>query len=448
MSHQSQWTSRFGYIMTAAGFSIGLGNIWRFPYLTGTEGGGAFVIIYVLMALLIGIPLFIMETGLGRKTKLSPVEGMRKLNGRGNIWNSLAWLGVAAAFFILTYYIQIMGWIVSYFIRMAGGLMKGQNYEETKAAFDGFRGNWPALLIFTLICMAIVAVISAAGLEKGVEKTCKVIMPLLFIMLVMLAIRSLTMPNAFEGVKWYLTPDFSKVTGKTFLNALGQIFFSIGIASGGALVYGAYLDDKSDMITDCSLVVILDTGAAILAGLVIFPAIFSMGLEPGSGPGLLFVSMSRIFSDMPFGQFFGAVFFLLVFFAALSSALGYLEPVATTVRDNFKISRPAAVWSSLIAAILVGLPAILSEGPLKNVRFLGMNLFDADDFFSGNVLMPLGAIVLIFYVIFKWKYEGLRDDVNKGARNIKVAPYWKILIYGVIPIALVIIFVTGIISVI
>ena len=446
MSDNEKWGSRFGFIMTAAGFSIGLGNIWRFPYLVGTEGGGAFVLIYLLIAAIIGIPLFTMEMSLGRKGQASPVIGMRKVNGKGNAWNSFAWLGVAAAYFILTYYIQIMGWILNYVIQSIKGAFHGLSVEEVSAAFGGLRENWVLLLVLALICTAIIGLISSKGLEKGVEKACKFLMPTLLVMLIIMAIRSLTLPGAMEGLKWYLTPDFSKVNGKTFLNALGQVFFSIGIASGGAIVYGSYLDNNFDIPSDGIIIALFDTFAALLAGTIIFPAVFAMGLEPGEGPGLLFVTMSKIFADMPGGRVFGVLFFLLVFFASLSSALGYLEPVATTFRDVFKLGRKGGVWAALGAITLGSFPALMAYGPLKGKTILGMNLFDFDDFLSGNILMPLGAIVLIFYVIFKWKFDNYKDDANLGAKKIKISNGWKPAVFVIIPIALVIIFLSGVIN--
>ncbi len=443
-----RWGSRFGFIMTAAGFSIGLGNMWRFPYLVGTEGGGAFVLVYLIIALLIGIPLFIMEMGLGRKSHQSPVVGVREINGKGNKWNAFAWLGVAAAFFILTYYIQIMGWIVGYLFKCVTGTFSGQSVESVSQAFVDFRANWFLLTMLTLICVVLIAIVSSKGLEKGVERACKIMMPALFIMLIIMVIRALTLEGAWAGMEWYLTPDFSKITGQTFLKALGQAFFSIGIASGGALVYGSYLKKDSDIPTDGLIIVGFDTLGALLSGAIIFPTIFAVGMEPGQGAGLLFITMSKIFADLPAGQFFGALFFLLAFFAAFSSALGYLEPVATTVRDIFKMSRAKAVWTSLIAIFIVGLPTILATGPLQNVKILGMNFFDFDDFFSGNILMPLGAIMLVFYVIFKWSFARFTDDINEGAKKIRVGGYWKPLVYVLIPIALIIIFVSGIYNVI
>ncbi len=444
MSERGQWGSRFGYIMAAAGFSIGLGNIWRFPYLVGVNGGGAFVLVYILICILIGIPLFYMEVSLGRKTQLNPVQGMRSLTKKGSIWVAFGWLGVAAAFLILTYYFQIMGWVIAYLVKMiTGQLSLGNNPEAYKAIFDGLMANPVELTIYTLVGMVAVGIISAKGLNSGLEKACKFMMPALFIMLVLLAIRSLTLPGASEGVKWYLSVDFSKITPDVLLTALGQAFFSIGIASGGAFIYGSYLQKDSNIPVDGFSVVAFDLIAALIAGFVIFPAVFARGLEVDSGSGLLFITMSNLFSQIPLGRLFGSIFFLLILFAALSSGLGYLEPVSITISELANKSRAKSVWIALIAIFVVGFPSIMAQGPWAAIKVLGRNFFDLADYISGNIMMPLGAIVLIFFVLLKWKFSGFQEEVNTGAKNFKVTNIWKPVAMVLIPVSLVIIFVTG-----
>lgn len=280
---RGKWGSRFGYIMAAAGFSIGLGNIWRFPYLVGTNGGGAFVLVYLIICLVIGIPLFYMEVGLGRKTQLNPVEGMRSLTKKGSGWVSFGWLGIVAAFLILSYYFQIMGWIVGYLYKVVTNQFAGLNADGFTKLFNDFIQNPYELTIFTIISLLVVGFISSRALNKGLEKACKFMMPTLFIMLVILAIRSLTLDGAMEGLKWYLSVDFSKITMQTLLTALGQAFFSIGIASGGAFIYGSYLNKDSDIPIDGISVITFDLLAALIAGVVIFPAIFALGLKVDSG---------------------------------------------------------------------------------------------------------------------------------------------------------------------
>ncbi len=445
MASRGKWGSRFGYIMAAAGFSIGLGNIWRFPYLVGKNGGGAFVLVYILICILIGVPLFYMEVALGRKTQSNPVQGMRNLTKKGSPWVSFGWLGVLAAFIILTYYFQIMGWVIAYLIKMVtGGLNLGNNPEAYMKIFNDLMANPWQLTMYTAIGMIIVGLISAKGLNSGLEKACKFMMPALFIMLVLLAIRSLTLPGSMKGLKWYLSVDFSKINFDVMLTALGQAFFSIGIASGGAFIYGSYLKKDSDIPVDGLSVVGFDLLAALIAGLVIFPAIFALGLEVDSGSKLLFITMSNLFAQIPFGALFGSIFFLLILFAALSSGLGYLEPISITVSELGKKTRAQSVWISLFAIFIFAIPSVLAKGPWSDVTIIGKNIFDFADYLSGNIMMPLGALVLAFYTVFKWKFTGFQEDLNTGATKITVSSIWKPIVMLLIPIALVIIFVMGI----
>lgn len=443
---REKWGSRFGFIMTAAGFSVGLGNIWRFPYLVGENGGGAFVLVYIIIMLLIGIPLFTMELSLGRKTNASPVAGMRKETKKGSPWVGFGWAGVIAAFVILTYYIQIMGWVAGYLFQMVTGKLAGLTAAEYEQAYNSFIGNPLIMIGLTLFCALVIGVISSQGLEDGVEKACKVMMPILFVMLIVLAIRSITLPGAMEGVKWYLAPDFSKINVQTFIAALGQVFFSIGIASGGAFIYGSYLTKNDDVPGDGLLIISLDTLGALVAGMVMFPAIFALGLDTAQGPSLLFITMSNLFNQIPLGAFFGSMFFLLIFFAALSSGLGYLEPIVTTGMEVFNLDRKKSVWVSLGLIFVVGLLTIMgnASGPWSNFTIRGMNLFDFADFLSGNVMMPLGAIILSVYTAFVWKFENYQEEANIGAKGFKVYSWWKPLVMAVIPLALIFIFINGV----
>lgn len=439
---RGSWNSRFGYIMAAAGFSIGLGNVWRFPYLVGTNGGGAFVLIYLIICVFIGIPLFYMEAALGRKALASPIVGMRKLTRKGSLWTSVGWFGVLSAFFILTYYINIMGWIMAYMFKMLSGSMKGFTAKEFSGAFDSLMANPTQLIIWTLICTIVIGIISARNLNSGLEKACKFMMPALFVMLLIVVVRSVTLPGAFKGIKWYLNVDFSKVTGKTFLYALGQCFFSVGIASGGTFVYGSYLKKDSNIPEDALMVVGFDTLAALIAGFATFPAVFAFGLQPDSGSNLLFVTMSNVFMNMPFGQFFGFIFFLLMFFAALSSALGYFEPISTSFSELLKISREKGVVYGLTVIFVVGLLTIFGLNTLKAFTIFGKNLFDCADYLSGNIMMPIGAIALILYVLFVWKFDNFREEANVGAKGLKVPSFFKPIAY-ILPIVLIVIFITG-----
>ncbi|CAM2873996.1 sodium-dependent transporter [Hathewaya histolytica] len=443
MKKRESWGSRFGFIMSAVGFSVGLGSIWRFPYLTSVHGGGAFVFVYVIICILIGIPLFTMEMSLGRKTQLNAVQGMRSLTKKGSPWVLFGWLGVLSAFVILCYYIQITGWTLGYLIKMISGQLRGLSPEGYIKAFSDFTSNTFAVSIYTIICIIIVGIISSKGLEKGIEKACKIMMPALFCILIVLSIRSLTLPGAMEGLKWYLKVDFSKIDGNVLLAALGQCFFAVGIASGGTFIYGSYLKKDSDIPTDASIIVGAVTMTPVISGVVMFPAIFSMGLKPNGGSSTLFVTMSNLFSNMPAGNLFGALFFLLVLFAAISSVIGYLEPIVMIVTELMNVNRKKAVWSCLAVIFIVGFPTILAYGPLANIKIAGKNLFDFADYLSGNILMPLGALILSLYTLFVWKFKKYQEETNIGAVKVRVFYWWAPLVKFTIPVAIIIIFITG-----
>lgn len=445
MEKRENWGSRFGFIMAAAGFSIGLGSLWRFPYLTGKYGGGAFVFVYVIICILIGIPLFTMEMSLGRKTQLNAVQGMRSLTKKGSPWVIFGWLGVISAFLILCYYVQITGWTLAYLFKMISGQLSGLTAEGYSEAFKTFTANPFSVSLFTILCVIITGIISSRGLEKGIEKACKIMMPALFVMLIILAIRSVTLPGAIEGLEWYLKVDFSKIDGKVLLAALGQCFFAIGIASGGAFIYGSYLKKDSDIPTDASIIVASVTATGLLSGIIIFPAVFALGLNPDSGSSTLFVTMSNLFSKMPAGNIFGAMFFLLVLFAALSSVIGYLEPIVVVVSEMLKLERKKAVWLCLAVIFIVGFPTILAQGPWSHIQIAGRNLFDLADYLSGNVFMPLGALILAFYTLTVWKFNKYKEETNVGAKKLKVFNWWAPMVKFIIPVALVIIFITGLI---
>lgn len=443
---RESWGSRFGFIMSTIGFAIGLGAVWRFPYMVGVNGGGAFLLVYVLISIVIGIPLFIAEMGLGRKTHLNPVEGMRKLTKKGSPWIGIGWIGVIASLLIMSYYIVVIGWMLAYLLKMATGAFAGLSIDEVSNVYTSFISNPMQGVIFTLLIVIILGVIVTRGLKDGIENCCKYLMPALFVILIILAIRSIMLPGAIEGIKWYITPDFSKITPQVVLAALGQAFFAIGIGVAAAFVYGSYLDDKKSNIPgDATIIVLSNTMIAIVAGFIIFPAIFSFGMSPAAGPGLTFVTMPNLFSQMSGGVIFGTAFFFLVIIAGITSGIGYLEAIVCTISEVFKLERKKAVWSTLLVIFTLSIPCILANGPWSEIIILGRNFFDLADFISGNILMPLGALMISLYTAYKWKYENYMDEVNIGAGKVRVYKFMKPIVIYLIPIAVLIIMVTGLI---
>lgn len=443
---RESWGSRFGFIMATAGFAIGLGAIWRFPYMVGVNGGGAFLIVYILLSAVIGIPLFIAEVTLGRKTQKGPILGMRDLTKKGSPWRVIGWLGGIASLMIMSYYVVILGWMVAYLVKMITGEFVGASTVQIQAIYSSFTSNMPQVVFYTILVTILLGIIVTRGLKDGIEKYCKVLMPALFVLLIVLAVKSLLLPGAMEGVKWYLTPDFSKINGQVILAALGQAFFAIGIGVATAFIYGSYLErGKSSIPSDSSIIVLANTMIAIVAGLIIFPAIFSLGLSPDSGPGLVFVTMPNLFAQMTGGRIFGIMFFFLVVIAGLTSGMGYLEAVAVCISEIFNIDRKKSTLVALGTILLMSILPILSYGPLKDVLIGGRNFFDLADFLSGNVLMPVGALIISLYTAFVWKFKNYKEEANLGCGKFRIYNWWKPVVVFVIPVAVAVIMVTGLI---
>lgn len=380
---RESWGSIFGFVMATAGFVIGLGNIWRLPYKVGMNGGGAFLLVYIVICAVICVPLFMAEVSLGRKTQLNPVSGMRKITKKGSF------------------------------------------------VYDTTSSN--------------IRINRTRGLKDGVEKACKIMMPALFIMLILLAIRSITLPGAIEGLKWYFTPDFSKINGSTVLAALGQAFFSVGIGMAAAFTYGSYLNPKNSAVPiDGILVVIFDTLIAIVAGLVIFPALFAFKMVPDAGPGLIFLTMPKLFSQLPGGNLVGGIFFLLLILASLSTGVGYIESLSSTTSELCNINRKKAVWATIAVILILGIPSVLSQGPWANILVFGKNFFDLTDYISGNILLTAGALLLSLYTAYVWKFENFMEETNIGSSGFKIAKWWKPIVCYLIPVAVAIILITGV----
>ncbi len=443
---RESFASKFGFIMSTAGFAIGLGNIWRFPYITGMNGGGAFVLIYIILTFLICIPLFTAEISLGRQSKLTPIAGMRKLTKKGSPWVLIGWCGVLTVTLIMSYYVMIMGWVFAYLFKVLTGQFSGAVPAEISQSFDVFAATPSVVLPCSAAVLALIVIIVTKGLKNGIEKTCKVMMPALFIFLVILGIRSLTFPGAMEGLKWYLSPDFSVITPAVVLSALGQAFYSVGVGMATAFVYGSYLDSKKSDIPGSTVQVVgFDTFAAILAGIVIFPALFSFGLEPNAGPGLLFVTMVNLFTQIPAGNLFGGAFFFLIFIASITSGIGLLEAIVASAMDSLQIERKKAVWLSAGIIFALCIPVTLSFSSMSHVLVFGKNIFELFDYLSGNILLTFGGLLIALYTAFTWKFENFKEDTNMGSGRYKIQTWWKPFVTYIIPVAVLIIFVTGII---
>ncbi|MBU1035377.1 sodium-dependent transporter, partial [bacterium] len=389
---RGNWGSQFGFIAAAAGSAVGLGNIWKFPYMTGRYGGAAFVLVYLLFVLLICIPIMNSELLVGRKSQKNAV-GAFKVLAPGSPWFIVGVMGILAGFIILSYYSVIAGWAVAFIFKSGAYMAAGADHANI---FVGSITSSVAPLIWHAIFMFMCIGIVAAGIEKGIEKYSKILMPLLVLIMLVLIIRSVTLSGAGAGLSFYLKPDFSKLTAEGVLAALGQAFFSLSLGMGCMITYGSYLKKDQDIPANSYWIAGTDTGIALLAGLAIFPAVFAFGLEPGAGPGLTFITVPAVFAAMgPVGHFFGILFFFLLTIAALTSAISLLEVVSAYFIDESKWDRKKAVWIMGIIIFLLGIPSSLGLGIWSGVKILGgRDILDSLDFIASNILLPLGGFLL------------------------------------------------------
>ena len=431
-NQRGQWSSRFGFIMAGAGSAIGLGNVWRFPYIAGENGGAAFVLVYLLVILLLGLPYMIAELALGRATQRNPVGAILAIKP-GSPWKWVGVLGVITGLGILSFYSVIAGWTLGYIYKT--GVGTGLNFQKFVAD--------PVLSILLFaVFMFITTLIVYGGVEYGIERWSKILMPLLFLLLLGLIIYSVSLPGAFKGVSFYLNPDFTRITGKTLLAALGQAFFSLSLGMGLMITYGSYLSKKENIVTSAVYISLFDTLAAFMAGLIIFPALFSMGESPAMGPALVFIILPKLFMQMPGGMIVGPFFFILLAIAALTSTISLLEvPVAYLV-DEKKVNRKKIVWIAAGLTFLLGIPSALSQGAssfFTNLKLLPAYLSNSDflsqmSFLFGDLSLVIGGLLLSIFIGWVWKADKASDEIQEGSSAfLKFKQLWIFMIKYFIP---------------
>ncbi|KON28736.1 Na+-dependent transporter [miscellaneous Crenarchaeota group archaeon SMTZ-80] len=430
---RGEWGSKIGFIFAAAGSAIGLGNIWRFPYVTGVNGGAAFVFVYLVCVLVIGLPYLYAELALGRAIQKNPVGAIASLKPN-SLWIWIGGLGIITGVFILSYYAVIAGWTFGYIFKM---LIPNQ------MSFSVFVANpFLVILLFGIFIVLTVAVVYG-GIEGGIEKWAKILMPILLLLLILLIIYTNLLPGSGRGLTFYLKPDFSKINGKIILAALGQAFFSLSLGMGLMVTYGSYISKKDNLITSGIYVVLADTVIAIMAGLIIFPALFAMNQDPAAGPGLVFNVLPAIFQNMPFGIPIGVVFFILLSIAALTSTISLLEVPTAYLVDEKGVARKIAVWIVGIVVFFIGLPSALSQGAVtwfsvpivEKMEFLSLM-----DFIWGNLSLAVGAFLLSIFVGWVWGAKHAAKELALGNKSFhKWAPIWGFLIRFICPITIFII---------
>ena len=442
-SRHGMWSSRWLFVLAAAGSAVGLGNIWKFPYIAGQNGGGAFVLVYLGCVLLVGIPIMMAEVLIGREGRQSPVNTMRVLvqqNRASGMWVMVSWMGVLAGFIILSYYAVIAGWALFYIWQMAAGTFDGVTAEVAQSTFNDFLADpWQLMLWHTLFMVMTVMIISR-GVIKGIESAIRWFMPLLFILLIVLLGYGVNSGGFAQGVEFMFRLDFAALSWDGVLVALGQAFFTLSLGMGAIMAYGAYVPNNASIAGTVFFIALLDTLVAIAAGLAIFPIVFANGLDPSSGPGLMFVTVPLAFGHMPFGAIFGAAFFVLVSFAAITSAISLTEPALAYLVEEYNAKRSRVAVSIGVLCWLLGVGTVLSFNEWQDVHIVGdLNFFKFIDYATQNVMLPLGGLFIALFAGFVLSKETVRAQLGITSRVNSFL--WNILIKLIAPIGVLTVFV-------
>jgi len=444
-SIHGQWSSRLAFVLAATGSAVGLGNIWKFPYITGENGGGAFVLVYLACIAIVGIPIMMAEVMIGRRGRESPINTMRALAqeaGSSRYWRFLGWSGVVAGFLILSYYSVIAGWALAYVFRSGTGMFLAANADDISKMFADFVASPERLLAWHTIFMVMTMVVVSRGVRSGLEQAVRFLMPALFLLLIILVGYAMTTGAFMEGVRFLFAADFSKITGTGILIAMGHSFFTLSLGMGAIMIYGSYMPGNISIAQTSIVIALADTVVALLAGMAIFPIVFANGLEPGSGPGLIFQTLPLAFGQMPAGGFFGLLFFILLVFAAWSSAISLIEPAVAWLVENHGFSRVAAsVWSG-IATWLLGLGTILSFSSWSGFKLFDRTFFDLLDFITANIMLPLGGLFIALFVGWAMARKASTEEL---AMAFPIAyGLWRFLVRYITPLAVIVVFLKAI----
>ncbi len=445
VASSDHWSSRFAFLMASVGFAVGLGNIWRFPYVTGENGGAAFVLIYLACAFGIGMPILMAELLIGRRGQGSPTTAMvnnANESGRSTVWRFVGGMGLLAAYTIEIVYSVVVGWVLWYLFKAITTGFDGVDTAIAQAEFNSVLDSTGGMLLWTLIGLAITGAIIYAGVKDGIERAVNVMMPTMFLLLVGLASYNFFAGGFSEAITWLFTPDFSKVSFATVLAAIGQAFFSLGVAMAGMMVYGAYLPRSISITNSVLVIVCVDTGVALLAGLVIFPAVFNNGLDPAAGAGLIFQTLPVAFAQMPGGYLFSVLFFLMLSVAGITSMVGLCESVNAWLEDKFGMPRHKAVVRVVGSIAVFSILSILSYNAISELTFAGRNFNDNMDYFSNQILLPLGGLFIAIFAGWVMRSEFTRDELptlSAGAYKL-----WHFLIRFVVPVAIAVVFYRGV----
>lgn len=437
--NREQWNSKIGFILAAAGSAIGLGNIWKFPYIAGEYGGASFIFIYLICIAIIGLPVLIAEILLGRTTHRNPVGAFKALS-KSKFWIGVGGMGVVSGFLILSFYAVIAGWAIGYILEAIIGNFAQFNTGLLAAEhFEGLVTDVPWIVGYFSLFMVITMLFVYLGIQKGIERGSKIMMPILLVLLIILMIRGITLEGADIGIEFLLYPDWSKINAQAILVALGHAFFTLSLGMGAMLTYGSYMSKKDSVPSAALQIIILDTVIALIAGVAIFTSVFAVGLDPSAGPGLIFHTIPAVFAKMPGGYFFSILFFILLSIAALTSAISLLEVVVAYFVDDLGWDRKKATIIMGFIVFLLGLPSALSFNILADFTLFGKNFFDLVDFLASNVFLPLGGFLIAIFVGYVWGFDKVISNLREGAEDLfdnhpYIISIWKFFLKYLSPI--------------
>ena len=420
MEQREKFSSRLGFILISAGCAIGLGNVWRFPYITGQYGGGIFVLIYIFFLITMGLPVVVMEFAMGRASQKSVGKSYEALEPEGTKWHWHKYFAIAGNYLLMMFYTTVAGWMLAYFYKMVKGDFVGANATRIGEIFGDLTTNRNEMIIWMLAVSVIGLIVCSLGLEKGVEKITKPMMLCLFGIMMVLVVRSLTLDNAMAGLEFYLKPDFSKIKeagiGEVIFAAMGQSFFTLSIGIGSLSIFGSYIGKERSLTGEAVSVMALDTAVAIMSGLVIFPACFAFGINPGEGPGLVFVTLPNVFNEMAGSRLWGSLFFLFMTFAALSTVIAVFQNIIACTREIFGWTQRKATVINGILLIALALPCVLGMTDWSGFQIAGKSIMDLEDFAVSNNLLPLGSVVYLLFCTtrYGWGWDGFVKEANTG----------------------------------
>lgn len=449
---RESFKSRLGFLLVSAGCAIGIGNVWRFPYVTGENGGGLFVLLYLLFLIIMGLPVLTMELAVGRASRKSAVLGYKELEKKGSKWHIHGWIAILGCYVLMMYYTTVSGWMVSYFFKfLKGDFTKGMSAEDTKAAFGNLLSDPKQMTFWMILTVVLGFFVCSRGLQNGLEKISKFMMSALLILIVVLAIHSITLPGAAEGVKFYLVPNMKSVSNVGLKNiiteAMNQAFFTLSLGVAAMEIFGSYMSKDFTLAGEGIKICGLDTFVAIMSGLIIFPACFSYGVEVDAGPSLIFVTLPNVFVNMAGGRVWGCLFFLFMTFASFSTVIAVFENIMSFCMDMFGWSRNKAAAVNGIIILAASMPCVLGYNIWKNLHLIGgRDVLDSEDFIVSNLLLPIGSLVYLMFCVTKWGwgFDKYIDEVNTG-KGIKICKKLKLYFQFILPILIIFILIQGLI---